>query len=67
MLLKNGRIPEDLCVGHVRELEQLFDRAVCEALWRHKRLKQSVVSGRDGKVVVVAPDDIPVEDDAPVW
>ena len=60
------QIPNDL-LNHVDELLPYLSRGICEALWRHKRLKQSVVVWRDGKVVIVPPEEIPVEDDRPEW
>lgn len=55
-------IPEKLLTTHGKEIEALFRRAVREALWRHKRLGQSVAASRDGKVVIVPPEEIPVDD-----
>jgi hypothetical protein len=60
-------IPDDLFVAHVDELIPYLSRGICEALWRHKRLKQSVAAWRDGKAVMVPPEEIPVEDDRPEW
>jgi len=31
--------------------------------WEHKRLGQSVAASRDGSVVIVPPEEIPVEDE----
>jgi hypothetical protein len=45
----------------------LARRAVCEALWRHKRLKQSIAVMRGDQVVILPPEEIPVEDDRPEW
>lgn len=36
-------------------------RGVRRALWRHKRLGQSVAVWRDDRVVLLAPQDIPVD------
>jgi hypothetical protein len=44
-----------------RKITLALDRAVYEALRVHKLLGQSVVTWRDGKVVWVAPEDIPVD------
>jgi hypothetical protein len=34
---------------------------VRRALWRHKQLGQSVAVWRDGKVVILKPEEIPVD------
>lgn len=39
--------------------------AVREALWRHKRLGQYVVGWRDGQVVRIPPEEIPVDEPPP--
>ena len=44
-----------------RRLDYLAKEAVRDALRQHKRLGQSVAVWRDGKVVTVAPEDIPVD------
>jgi len=49
-----------------RRITLALNRAVNEALRVHKLLGQSVVTWRDGKVVWVAPEDIPVTVEAPV-
>ena len=43
------------------EVDYLAKVAVRDALREHKRLGQSVVVWQDGKVVWVAPEDIPVD------
>ena len=44
-----------------KRLNYLAKEAVRDALREHKRLGQSVVIWQDGKVVTVAPEDIPVD------
>ena len=43
------------------KVDYLAKVAVRDALREHKRLGQSVVVWQDGKVVWVAPEDIPVD------
>lgn len=57
-----SEIPEDLFTTHGQEIEEIFRRAVREALWRHKRLGQYIAASRDGKVVIIPPEKIPVDD-----
>ena len=42
-------------------LDYLAREAVRDVLREHKRLGQSVVVWQDGKIVTLAPEDIPVE------
>jgi hypothetical protein len=44
-----------------KHLDYLAKEAVRDALRQHKRLGQSVAVWRDGKVVTVAPEDIPID------
>lgn len=42
------------------EIDAALQRAVREALIRHKKLGESIVVWEDGKVVVLPPEKIPV-------
>ena len=59
----NTVIPIDL------DNDEQVDRAIRIAVWDtlrdHKRRGQSVVVWQDGQVVTLAPEDIPVDDEAP--
>ena len=44
-----------------KRLDDLAKEAVRKALRQHKRLGQSVAVWQDGKVVLLAPEDIPVD------
>lgn len=44
-----------------KRLDYLAKEAVRDALRQHKRLGQSVAVWQDGKVVTLAPEDIPVD------
>ena len=54
-------LAEGLFTVHGKEVEQLFQQAVADALWRHKQLGQSVAVFRDGKVVIVPPEEIEID------
>jgi len=41
-----------------KEIEQILQRAVAHELWIHKRLGRSIAIWRDGKVVIVPPEEI---------
>jgi hypothetical protein len=42
-----------------RQIEAAMQKAVRQALRRHKLLGESVAVSRDGKVVIVPPEEIP--------
>jgi hypothetical protein len=44
------------------EIDEALQQAVKEALLQHKRAGNPVVSWKDGKIVWIQPDEIPVED-----
>lgn len=59
---KKLKLTEDLFVRHARAIEKIFRRAVREALLQHKRAGNPVAGWKDGKVVVIPPEDIPVQE-----
>ena len=62
---KEPTIPDNLFTVHGKEVEKILHRAVREVLLRHKKLGQSVAVGRDGKVIIIPPEEIvlPEEED----
>ena len=50
----------DLFVRYSDEINSAYERAVREALLEHKKAGNSVPVERDGKMVVLQPDDIEV-------
>ena len=57
---KDKEIKKDknLFVVHSEEINKAYERAVREALLRHKQAGNSVVTSRDGEVVVLKASDI---------
>ena len=53
-------IPDDLFVAQGKEIEAIFERLVCEALLRHKKLGNSIATWRDGEVVIIPPEEISI-------
>ena len=47
------------------EIQQAMKQAVREALMRHKRAGNPVATWRDGRVVWIPPEEIPVEESTP--
>jgi len=51
----------DLFVRHSDEINEAYRRAVREALKKHKNAGNPVVVERDGKMVVLQPDEIDID------
>ena len=47
------------------EIQQAMKQAVREALIRHKQAGNPVATWRDGRVVWIPPEEIPVEESVP--
>jgi len=58
--MNDGRNIEELFFDLDGSLKAIA-MGVRQALWRHKQLGQSVAIWRDGKVVILKPEDIPVD------
>ena len=54
---------QDLLVRFSEEINKAAERAVREALLRHKRAGNPVPVWRDGKVVLLLPDELEVTED----
>jgi hypothetical protein len=53
-------MPESKQTVSYEILTELTKLAVAQALDRHRRLGQSIAVWQDGKVVILAPDQIPL-------
>lgn len=51
-----------LFIDHAEDIEVVLRRAVKHALIRHKRLGNPIAVWKDGKVVIIPPEEIPVDD-----
>ena len=49
---------DDLFVRYADDIKPAYDRAVREALLKHKRAGNPVPVERDGKIVILQPDNI---------
>ena len=59
----NKKITKDqtnLFVTHREEINLAYERAVREALIKHKKAGNSVVISRDGEIVTLTPDEIEI-------
>ena len=54
-----------LLVEHSQAVEDALRRAVNHALLMHKRAGNPIASWKDGKVVLIPPEEIVVPDDKP--
>jgi hypothetical protein len=50
-------------VNDVPRILEALRLAIADALIRHKRAGQPIATWRDGRVVWIAPDDIPVNEE----
>lgn len=50
----------DLFVRYSDEINHAYDRAVREALLKHKKAGNAVPVERDGEIVMLQPDDVEV-------
>lgn len=48
----------DYFATHAKEIEKVFRLAVNDALLMHKRLGNPIATWKDGKVVIVPPEEI---------
>ncbi|MEO6334074.1 MAG: hypothetical protein ABIO91_03750 [Pyrinomonadaceae bacterium] len=51
----------DLFVRYSDEINKAYERAVREALLRHKQAGNPVAISREGKVVILQPDEIEID------
>lgn len=51
----------ELFVRYSDDINKAYERAVREALLKHKKLGNSVAVERDGKLVILQPDEIEVD------
>ncbi len=53
---------EKLFVEHAQAIEKILRRAVRHALLDHKRAGNAVATWQDGRVVLLQPEEIPVDE-----
>lgn len=58
------KLTNRLFIEHAEDIEQILRRAVRHALLMHKRLGNPIATWRNGKVVIVPPEEIQVEESA---
>ncbi len=60
---QQSQLPDKLLTTHSKEIEEILRRAVQNALWKHKQLGQSIAVSRNGKVVIIPPEEIQVDEE----
>ncbi len=65
MALIKGEIPQDLFTAHGKEIEIVLQKAVHRALLAHKRAGNPIAVMKDGKVILIPPEEIPDFREAP--
>ena len=53
----------DLFVKYSDEINRAYERAVREALLKHKRAGNPIAVERDGKLVILQPDEIEIQEE----
>ena len=53
----------DLFVKYNDEINRAYERAVREALLKHKRAGNPIAVERDGKLVILQPDEIEIQEE----
>jgi ABC-type proline/glycine betaine transport system ATPase subunit len=51
-------LTDDFVAEHAKDIEKILQRAVNHALLMHKRLGNPIAIWKDGKVVIVPPEEI---------
>ena len=58
------KLTNRLFIDHGKSIERVLQRAVNHALLMHKRLGNPIAIWKDGKVVIVPPEEIVIPSDA---
>ncbi len=59
---RKPQIPKTLFMTHGEVVRKIIDKAVQDALRMHKKLGNSVATWERGRVVIVPPEQIPVDE-----
>jgi len=59
------RLTKRLFLDHGKDIEKVLQDAVNHALLMHKRLGNPIATWKDGKVVIVPPEEIVIPSDDP--
>ena len=57
------QLPENLLLAYSEDIQTAIRRAVRHALLMHKRAGNPIAEWRDGRVVIIPPEEIVVDDE----
>jgi len=57
------KLTKRLFIDHGKDIERVLQRAVHDALRMHKRIGNPIATWKDGKVVIVPPEEIIIPPD----
>ena len=60
------KLPKQLFIVEAKAIEAVLRRAVNHALLMHKRAGNSIATWKDGKVVLIPPEEIEVQTDTSI-
>lgn len=55
--------PTSISMASIAEFVSAMQQAVGDAFWRHRRLGETIVIFREGKIVKLTGDEIPVDEE----
>ncbi len=58
----SAKIQNEIPIVHGKEIQAVLRRAVQHALLMHKRAGNPIAVWRDNKVVIIQPEEIPIDD-----
>ncbi|MFN2510700.1 MAG: hypothetical protein ABR568_04565 [Pyrinomonadaceae bacterium] len=56
-------LTRDFVAEHAKDIEKILQRAVNQALLMHKQLGNPIATWKDGKVIIVPPEEIVILSD----
>ncbi|HEX4948598.1 MAG TPA: hypothetical protein VFZ34_18125 [Blastocatellia bacterium] len=62
---KEVAMTADMLTQRGKEIEAILREAGRQAILMHKKLGNPIATWQDGKVVIVPPEEIPIDDDEP--
>ena len=63
--LKVSKLTDDYFAENAKDIERVLRRAVNHALLMHKRLGNPIATWKEGKVVIIPPEEIVVSSEIP--
>lgn len=59
---REAELTTEMLAQRGKEIEAILREAGRQALLQHKKLGNPIASWQDGKVVIIPPEEIPIED-----